>query len=157
MSGPAPPCHDTVPCNRTRATRASDVAIRPLSGRPAKPRPATLPGRGRASAPAGRLRRRPVVGQLEHFLDVKPAEDAALLRPPVAQADAAPAHRQLTPSRFALSTSSSSTSATPTTHHGQSNFARVRKMRWRCPTTGTVNCAVFDDLFECLKPYRLTS
>ncbi len=43
---------------------------------------------------------------------------------------------------FALSTSSSSTSATPTTDHGQSNFARVRKMRLAFTPTGTVNCAV---------------
>ena len=59
--------------------------------------------------------------------DVAPAEDAALLlRPPVAQADAPAAQRQ--PRRqLRLSTSSSSTSATPATDHGQSN--RVCAMR----------------------------
>ena len=88
-----------------------------------------------------RLRR--IVGQVpqtsgvwrptEAAPDVAPAEDAALLlRPPVAQADAPAAQRQ--PHRqLRLSTSSSSTSATPATDHGP---ARARPPPARRPTDG---------------------
>ena len=80
--------------------------------------------------------------QLGHLPDVEPPVVAGLLRPPVADPDTAaargqPRHQLIPVHQFLVDVGHADD-----IDHGQSNFARVRRMRLRPITTGATNCAL---------------